>query len=119
MKFLPWEKDRWNSENGSYLRYDKLEHFILGFAGLFVTWFAGLVFSAPAGFYPLTILIWLGIAALYEMYNGYIPYVGKLIEGFSWKDLMAGAAGIFAAAAVFSVLARLWFYLLDYFSGVL
>jgi len=87
MVFLDWHKDRWMSRNGSIFIYDKLEHFILGILGaailcLFLgTW--------------LVFLFGILASVLWEIKDGLLPYNEQgNIEGFSWKDLLAGIAGI-------------------------
>lgn len=88
MKFLPWKEDRWLSKNGSIIVYDKLEHL----AGSFIlctliAWPFGPGWGAGAA---------MALGLLWELKDGFQPYDRKTgaIEGFSWKDLIADAAGV-------------------------
>lgn len=87
MIFLDWKKDSWFSKNGSLLVYDKLEHSLLGIIGAFILQF----------FFADWLLLLIGFIAafLWEIKDGLLPYDEQgNIEGFSWKDLLAGIAGI-------------------------
>lgn len=87
MIFLDWKKDSWFSRNGSILVYDKLEHFFIGIIGSFILHF----------FFADWLLLLIGFIAafLWEIKDGLLPYDEQgNIEGFSWKDLLAGIAGI-------------------------
>ncbi len=98
LKFLPWNQDRWKSTNGHILKYDKLEHFIRDFIVLLA---GALLFGlngAVLGGWFLFIVLW-------EVKDGLRPYDGKNIEGFSWKDMLAGLMGGFAAIIVFAMTA--------------
>ena len=98
MKFLKWSDDRWKSEQGSILKYDKLEHFLLGFIGLFSTLF----FFSYIGFW-YCLIIWESLGIGWEIKDGLFTYDGKHIQGFSWKDLLADNYGFMAAVITWSV----------------
>jgi len=78
MKFLPWKKDTFASKNGYLLIYDKLEHFIRDAVVSFIFGLAAaLIFN----------IVW-------EWVDGTRPWaMGSDIEGFSFKDFLAGLAG--------------------------
>lgn len=84
MKFIPWRKDEWLSKQGSILPWDKVEHFLLGVIG-FLLLFYLISFDETQCF---TILI--SAAVVWEIRDGFIT-------GFSWKDLISGAAGLFVS----------------------
>jgi hypothetical protein len=84
MKFLAWNEDEWLSKHGSVLPYDKLEHFILAFAG--------------CQFLPVIVVAVVSIA--WEIKDGLLPYDDVHIQGFSWKDLIADFAGIALAMLI-------------------
>jgi len=102
MKFLNWKDDKWLSEQGSILRYDKLEHLILGFVGFWILFILCLAFVNA--FYPARSLVKVialfvagmsfVVATAWEIKDGTVPYDGIHIQGFSWKDLIAGSVGI-------------------------
>jgi len=96
MKFLPWNKDKWNSEQGSFIKYDKVEHMLLGFIGLSATLFIG-------GRLWLNLLMWIVIGISWEMKDGLFTYDGTHIQGFSWKDLIADCFGFIAAIIIYSI----------------
>ena len=94
MKFLRWQDDSFWSENGHILTWDKLEHFIREFLLILLN-----VFIIKINMLNWVIVVELfGIA--WEMKDGLFPYgnersnPGRLIEGFSFKDLIANQAGI-------------------------
>jgi len=82
MKFIPWKDDNWLSREGSLLPYDKLEHFLISLLGFSILIF--LIFLTPVQ----AIAIGIFAAALWEIKDGVFFY------GFSWKDLIAGIAGL-------------------------
>lgn len=86
MKFLPWKDDHWNSRNGHVIRYDKIEHFL---GSVILTAICAKLFGPGYG----SVLAFV-CGILWEVKDGYVPYDGKHIEGFSWKDLIADAAGV-------------------------
>ena len=84
MKFIPWRRDEWFSKQGSILPWDKVEHFLLGIIGYLLLFYL----IGFDGMQCFTILI---IAAIvWEIRDGFIT-------GFSWKDLIASAAGLFVS----------------------
>lgn len=109
MKFLDWDLDKWNSKQGSWIPYDKLEHFLLGFIGLLVTMIIILYTSDRDGisihnFYA--IFIWVMVGFLWEVKDGLFSYDGIHIQGFSWKDFIADCFGFIAAIVVYFLWAR-------------
>lgn len=69
------------------LVYDKMEHFLLGIIGAFILQF----FLADW----FVLLIGFIAAFLWEIKDGLLPYDEQgNIEGFSWKDLIAGIFGV-------------------------
>lgn len=104
MYFLPWKKDKWLSENGTILKYDKPEHFILGITGIVLTYLWGAHIKAGPEYYSNTFVVWVIISILYEIGNGLIPYDGIHIEGFSWKDIIAGFMGILSGIFIFKLI---------------
>ena len=82
MKFIPWNRDKWLSREGTLIPFDKIEHFILGFLGIII----GILLI---GIHPEIIIIIGVIAAVgWEIKDGIFSY------GFSWKDLIADVVGI-------------------------
>ena len=104
MKFLEWKRDKWNSTQGSYLKYDKLEHLLLGFIGLLAT----LIFI-PAGIW-IDLGFWILIGTTWEIIDGTFTYDGIHIQGFSWKDLIADCFGFILAIIVYSIYINLLTY---------
>jgi len=103
VKVLPWNKDKWNSRNGSVLPFDKLEHAITAFV---VTLSLMLMGPDHANQYQVGAIVFcfttlLGLA--WEFKDGIIPYDGKHIEGLSKKDLIANTAGILLALLIYFV----------------
>ena len=109
MKFLPWQEDLWLSKQGNFLTFDKLEHLLIALVGLILLHsFAPLLQQLPiVGFIFPTSLLWqmmfirlLGISR--EIYDGLFPYDRKrnLVQGWSWKDLIANEAGISLAGVL-------------------
>jgi hypothetical protein len=90
MKFLNWSNDKWLSKNGSILPYDKLEHFLLAIFGVILGIF---IFNFPI--FPVVLVLEI-LAILWEIKDGIVPYDKEkgLMEGFSWKDLIADNMGI-------------------------
>lgn len=95
MKFLDWSRDYWTSREGStFIRYDKLEHALLAFVGvLFLS--AVLPFTTHLPVQACQMIV-RAFGVLYEIYNGFVPYRGGggMVQGFSWKDLIANEAGL-------------------------
>ena len=104
MKFLEWKKDKWMSENGTILKYDKAEHYLLGIIGIIITYLWGIHIKATPEYFSNMFVVWVIIAILYEISNGIIPYDGTHIEGFSWKDLIAGFMGILSGIFIFKLI---------------
>ena len=87
MKFLKWKDDKFFSKNGSILPYDKLEHL-----------FREAIISIILAYFGVTLIAsWILVQAFgiaWEIKDGLIPYKDDLIEGFSWKDLIANNVGL-------------------------
>jgi len=98
MKFLSWNKDKWGSEQGSILKEDKLEHFLLAIMG------TSFMLSLNLGFYALLVMFILGLG--WEIYNGIVPWDKIHIQGFSFKDLLADIFGIIASGLVYLIIQR-------------
>jgi len=81
MKFIPWNQDKWFSRQGSILPWDKLEHLLLGVIGWLLLFY--LIGLDETQCFILGIIA----AVAWEVRDGFIT-------GFSWKDLIAGAAGM-------------------------
>ena len=65
--FLNWHEDSFFTKQGSILRYDKLEHAILGFAGMV---FAKYIFNLSGiQLYAITWIIWNLIGVIWEIYQ--------------------------------------------------
>lgn len=78
IKFLKWRDDRWLSRSGYVLRYDKAEHFL---RDMIISVLFGMVVAV------LFNLVW-------EWVDGTRPWAeGKGVEGFSFKDFIAGLLG--------------------------
>jgi len=92
---LDWNKDKWNSPKGHFLRYDKIEHCI-GSAGLTISLTTldeknGWKYTLLAGF-------------LWEVKDGFMPfekYGHWGGEGFSTKDLIADVIGVAIGYGIF------------------
>ena len=91
-KYQKWADDEWDSQEGSILKYDKLEHFILGFVGYLITRF----------FLDLhwNILLWEVIGTGWEIKDSFVTR-------FSPKDLAADNYGFFFAEIVYQVIERI------------
>jgi len=87
MKFKPWNTDKWLSLSGSIIPWDKVEHFLLGVI------LEALLLWAPIT--PAENLFFFSLAAWgWEVKDGLKAYDDNgHVEGFSWKDLIAGYAG--------------------------
>jgi len=95
MKFLPWSEDYWLSTEGKLLPWDKLEHFAAAFLGVWL----GISLLGVDRELVLYLAIVAGVA--WEIKDGLVPYSDEgLIQGFSWKDLIADAVGIAAGYAL-------------------
>lgn len=90
IKFLEWHLDEWFSRQGSFLPHDKLEHFLLALIGMAVFL---LMFKWSL---RKSVLIAVLLSIGWEIKDGVFPYDWQLglIQGFSWKDLVADVAGI-------------------------
>jgi len=89
---IPWKDDHWLSEQGTILRYDKLEHLILAFIGLYVTL---LLFASSMFMVLLCVIVWEFIGVGWEIYQAYFSH------GFSMKDFIADNIGFMLAAVLF------------------
>lgn len=107
MKFLKWELDKWDSLDGNFYRYDKVEHFFYAFLGV-LFFFYGMPIFFPSN--PPAIQFFFGnvfltsftirtLGVLREVWDGLVPFnwSPRVIQGWSWKDLIANEAGIHAA----------------------
>lgn len=85
MKFIPWNKDKWLSKEGSILPYDKLEHFLiaLGLIPFLV------IYIDPTFFGLLSVALVSFLIIGWEIRDSFLT-------GFSWKDLIAGFLGMFS-----------------------
>jgi len=84
---LDWKNDKWNSPNGHFIKYDKIEH-CLASAGLTISFMA---FDEKNWKYALL------SGFLWEVKDSLFPYekYGQWGgEGFSSKDLIADMAGV-------------------------
>lgn len=97
-KYKPWSLDKWDSTSGTILKYDKLEHLILA-AILF--WFWNVM--PIASWCAIVITLWIGF--VWEVKDGIKAYnpAGD-IEGFSWKDFIANAVGIFLGYYIYRII---------------
>jgi len=102
MKFLKWSDDNFRSTQGSYLAYDKLEHFLLGFLGLCVTLFFFDFLSS--------IIVWLSLGIAWEIKDGLLTYDGKNVQGFSWGDLIADCLGFVLAIILYTIINRIYLH---------
>jgi hypothetical protein len=83
-KFLPWKQDQWFSKQGSIIKYDKLEHFLLSVLGVVLLVY---IFNLEILFSSALIFM---IGIIWEIRDGVI----KNGQGFSKKDLIADFLGI-------------------------
>ena len=84
------EHDKWNSQNGMFLKSDKIEH-ALGSSFLYES----LLLITKSKRESFVWSVTLGV--LWEVKDAYFPYekYGKYGgEGFSWKDVGANVTGI-------------------------
>ena len=90
IKFLPWHLDAWLSRHGEILPFDKLEHFLLALIGIFVFRY---LFKWSL---RTSVVVALILSVGWEIKDGVLPWDFErgLIQGFSWKDLIADTAGI-------------------------
>ena len=112
MRFVKWEDDRLDSKQGSVLVYDKLEHFMLVFAGVLLLYYLTPYFlSNPnppiddfSGSLFLQVMLVRIIGIFNEVKDALVPYDKEkgLIQGFSIVDLLANEMGL--AAAVYFIL---------------
>ena len=96
-KIKYWGEDSFLSANGTILKYDKLEHAILGFSGML----AVLIWIKPYGLQQI-ILIWLGwnvVGLLWELFQVFVQK--QVLE---IKDIAANNAGFVLAAIVYIVI---------------
>lgn len=112
MRFVKWEDDRLDSKQGSVLVYDKLEHFMLAFAGVLLFYYLTPYFFANpsppievfSGSLFMQVILVRIIGVINEIKDVLIPYDKEkgLIQGFSIVDLLANEMGL--AAAVYVIL---------------
>ncbi len=95
MKFLPLSEDDWLSKEGKLLPWDKLEHFAAAFLGVWL----GISLLGLDRELILFLAVVAGVA--WEIKDGLVPYSDEgIIQGFSWKDLIADGLGIAAGYAL-------------------
>ena len=95
-KIKYWREDSFLSTNGTILKYDKLEHALLGLIGMLAT----LLWLKPVGMQPV-ILIWLGwnlVGLLWELFQVFVQN-----QKLEIKDIAANNAGFVVAGLVFWV----------------
>jgi len=84
-KVADFDKDTWNSTNGSIYRYDKVEHFILSGTTTHLFMYAsekhGWKYALALGF-------------LWEVKDGFVDYKPGRREGFSMTDMSANIMGV-------------------------
>lgn len=109
MKFLPWQEDLWLSKQGNFLIFDKLEHLLIALTGLMLLHLlaphlqqiplVNLIFPTSL-FWQMMFIRLLGISR--EIRDGLFPYDRKrnLVQGWSWKDLIANEAGLWIALII-------------------
>jgi len=85
-----WREDSFLSTNGSILKYDKLEHGVLGFIGMFTSLW--LVSSPSAQVIVLFFLSWNIVGVLWELFQLLVRQLP-----IETKDLAANNVGIVGA----------------------
>ena len=115
MKWLAWDKDEWFSKQGNlWPFFDKFEHFVRDFVFFWIFFVCFWAFFSWVGYHQNIPIILFSVFGYYksvsiclpfaygmgllfntgyEMYNGYVPYSGENIQGFSKKDWIAGFVG--------------------------
>lgn len=103
MKILPFNEDSFLSTNGTLLPFDKLEHFLREFF---------LILLNPM-FLKIDMTGWIiavvAFGILWEVKDGYFAWGNRetnpdrMIEGFSFKDLIADWFGIAAGLLVWQL----------------
>jgi len=98
-----WAHDSWDSQQGTIIKYDKVEHALRGIAITIVAIVLGL--QSPVMLAAAFALVW-------EIKDGFMDYKhwgwwGG--EGFSWRDLCADIVGACTAygATVLYILLRM------------
>jgi len=86
-KFLPWEQDEWSSTQGTILKYDKLEHFLMALSGTLTG-----AYILKLSYLSVSLFIFI-LGLVWEIKDG----ITKNGQGFSWKDLIADLMGILIA----------------------
>ncbi len=95
-KIKYWREDSFLSTNGTILKYDKLEHALLGLFGMMVT----LLWLKPVGIQPI-ILFWLGwnlVGLLWEIFQVFVQN-----QKLEIKDIAANNIGFVLAGLAFGV----------------
>jgi len=85
-----WREDSFRTTNGSILKYDKLEHGLLGFIGMFVSFF--LISAISMQVIILLFVLWNIIGLIWELFQVAIKRVP-----IETKDLAANNIGFVAA----------------------
>lgn|GEM_PF-1496662 len=93
-KIKYWRDDSFLSQNGTILKYDKLEHGILGLIGMLAT----LIWVKPAGIQQVVLiwLVWNGIGLAWELFQTY-----ALKQVVEIKDMAANNAGFILSALLY------------------
>lgn len=107
MRFVKWEDDRLDSKQGSVLVYDKLEHFMLAFAGVLLFYYLTPYFfanpSPPIDVFSSNLFVQVMLVRIIGIFNevkdALVPYDKEkgLIQGFSIVDLLANEIGLVTA----------------------
>ncbi|RLD13217.1 hypothetical protein DRI50_07585 [candidate division KSB1 bacterium] len=93
-RFKRWRQDSFFSRNGTILKFDKLEHFLLGFAGVFVTLL--LLKTNSLQIFILVWLVWNVIGLTWE----FMQFVSR--DYFAEpKDVLANNIGFLLAGLVY------------------
>ena len=96
-KIKYWGEDSFLSTNGTILRYDKLEHALLGFAGML----AALIWFRLEGM-QVVLLVWLGwnaVGLFWELFQ-----VFALKQMLEIKDIAANNAGFILAGIIYPLI---------------
>jgi VanZ family protein len=92
--FVSWKDDSFFTKQGSILKYDKLEHAILGFLGMLLTHY--LFRLSGIQYYFLAWLIWNLIGIIWESYQYLVQK-----QSIQIKDIAANNIGFFLSIIFF------------------
>jgi len=95
-RFKRWQQDSFFSRNGTILRYDKLEHFLLGFIGVLATL---LILKVATG--QAFVLVWLAWNVL-GIFWEFIQFVTRNYRAEP-KDVVANNLGFLLAGLLYFV----------------